>query len=98
MQLFYEGKDITDHVDILKCIHRDVSCGRSDCLELELDHAASWYGWKPQQDDRISVVHNGYDTGVLVPEYDTPGTRAVPHPCHQHAQRSTAENAFRFPE
>ena len=65
MQLFYEGKDITGHVDIVKCIHRDVSCGRSDCLELELDHAASWYSWEPQQDDEIRVICNGYDTGTL---------------------------------
>ena len=65
MQLFYEGKDITSHVDIVKCIHRDVSCGRSDCLRLELDHAASWYSWEPQQDDEIRVICNGYDTGTL---------------------------------
>lgn len=65
MQLFYEGKDITDHVDILKCFHRDVSYGRSDCLELELDHAAAWYAWQPGQDDAIRAIHNGYDTGTL---------------------------------
>ena len=39
MQLFYEGTDITRDVDVVKCIHRDVSGGRCDSMEIELEHA-----------------------------------------------------------
>ena len=65
MRLIYEGKDITQYADVRKCVHRDVSFGRSDSLELELEHAAIWHSWNPQQDDRLQVMHDGYDTGSL---------------------------------
>lgn len=65
MQLYYENADITDDVDIVSAVHRDVSGGRSDCLELTLDHAATWNRWKPQIDDSIELAYNGYTTGRL---------------------------------
>lgn len=65
MQLFYEGVDITQDVDITKCIHQDASGGRCDCLEIELENAAIWYGWGPKQGDRIEAYKNGYSTGIL---------------------------------
>lgn len=76
MNLYYEGTNITADVNITRCTHRDVSHGRADCLELEMDHAAAWYRWGPKTDDQIRITHNGYDTGVLYlnavyPERDT---------------------------
>lgn len=65
MQLIYEGVDISHRVDIHKCIHRDVSRGRSDSMEIEFEHAADWYAWKPETGDRIEVLQNGYSTGIL---------------------------------
>lgn len=65
MQLFYEGTDITRDVDVVKCIHRDVSGGRCDSMEIELEHAAAWYRWKPQRDDVLEVHKGGYSTGML---------------------------------
>lgn len=65
MQLFYEGTDITGDVDIVKCVHRDVSGSRCDTMEIELENAAAWYRWNPQKDDRIIASANGYDTGIL---------------------------------
>jgi phage protein D len=65
MKLYYEDTDITDDVDIVSAVHRDVSGGRSDCLELTLDHAATWNRWKPQIDDSIELAYNGYTTGRL---------------------------------
>lgn len=65
MQLFYEGTDITRDVDVVKCIHRDVSGGRCDSIEIELEHAAAWYRWKPQRDDVMEVQKDGYSTGIL---------------------------------
>ena len=65
MQLIYEGADITDRIDIRKCIHRDVSRRRCDSAEIECEHAAHWQAWQPQGGDRIELIHDGYTTGTL---------------------------------
>ena len=63
--LYYEDVDITEDVDILECIHRDVSCGARDCLNLKVDHAEKWLMWGPQKNDTLRIVRAGYDTKVL---------------------------------
>lgn len=65
MQLIYEGTDITNDADIVKCIHRDVCGNQCDLLEIELENAAAWYRWQPQRDDRMCVFLNGYDSGTM---------------------------------
>lgn len=65
MQLFYEGTDITRDVDVVKCVHRDVSGGRCDSIEIELENAAAWHRWQPQRDDILEVQMDGYSTGIL---------------------------------
>lgn len=73
MQLFYEGTDITGDVDVVKCVHRDVSGGRCDSIELELENAAAWYRWQPQRDDVLEVQMDGYSTGALFLNTILPG-------------------------
>ena len=75
MELYWEGKDITPYATIAGCVHRDVSGGRCDALELTLDHASTWYRWGPQADDEIIVMDGTFTTGRLylgavVPEGD----------------------------
>lgn len=65
MRLYWQGVDITERVNIVGCVHRDVSGGRCDALELTLDHASVWYRWAPQEDDEILLVHDRYSTGKL---------------------------------
>lgn len=65
MELYWAGRNITQYVNITGCVHRDVSHGRSDSLELTLDHASTWYKWGPEEDDEIRVVHEQDDTGIL---------------------------------
>ena len=65
MKLIYEGTDITSYVDMTRCVHRDVSGGRSDCADITLQNAETWYRWKPQTDDTLEVVCGGYSTGKL---------------------------------
>lgn len=65
MELIWNGTDITQYVNITGCIHRDVSGGRSDSLELTLDHASIWYKWKPEEDDEITITQGDYTTGKL---------------------------------
>ncbi len=65
MVLFYEGVDITDDVDIVKCVHRDVSGGRCDSLEIVLEDAGAWYSWAPKKGDRIEAAMGSYTTGIM---------------------------------
>lgn len=65
MRLYYEGTDISDDVDIIRCVHKDVSGGRCDCLEIELENASAWYKWGPKQDDKLIAVRGSYQTGIL---------------------------------
>lgn len=65
MELFYEGVNITQDVRISSAKGRDVSGGRSDSLDLVLENAKAWHRWKPQADDRIELICNGYSTGVM---------------------------------
>ncbi|MCE5344525.1 MAG: hypothetical protein LLF96_13215 [Eubacteriales bacterium] len=65
MQLFYEGTDITEFVDIYDCVHRDVSGGRADGLAMTLGHAGKWFAWGPQKGDKLIAACDGYDTGIL---------------------------------
>ena len=65
MEIYYQGKDITDYVIPRLCIARDTAGARCDSLEIEFENAAGWYAWGPQEDDEIMVSLNGYDTGIL---------------------------------
>ena len=65
MNLVYKDHDITDYVNITKCVCRNVSCGRADSMELEFDHAASWYAWGPKEDDTIIGSLEGFTTGKM---------------------------------
>lgn len=76
MELYYQGRNITDDVVITSAVHRDVSGGRCDSLDIRLDHARQWYQWGPKADDQIEIVDNGYSTGAMfvsaiVPEGDS---------------------------
>ena len=75
MNIFYENTDITEYVNVTKCLCRDVSSGRADSVEIEFDHAAIWHSWNPQEDDTLEVTQDGYSTGkmfvsAIVPEGD----------------------------
>lgn len=65
MRIFWQGTDITEHVKIEGCVHQESSDGESDLLDLTMRGAASWHRWAPETDDRVRVVHKGYDTGTL---------------------------------
>lgn len=65
MKVIYQGKDITDDVDVKKCVYTEVSGGRRDMLDIEFEYSDKWFGWKPEVDDTICIFHDGYDTGDL---------------------------------
>ena len=65
MEIYWQGKDVTDFVQVRKCVVRDTCGGRCDSLELEFENAAGWSKWGPEEDDKIIVSQNGYDTGTM---------------------------------
>lgn len=65
MEIYYQGVNITRYVQVRKCVVRDVGGGRCDSLEIEFENAAGWYRWGPEEDDKIIVAQNGYDTGIM---------------------------------
>lgn len=73
MELFYQRVNITRDAIVSSARCRDVSGGRCDSLDLVLDQAAAWHRWRPEPNDRIEIVHEGYSTGemyvnTIVPE------------------------------
>lgn len=75
MRLKYEGVDITDSVDVRRAAYRDGSGEALDMLDVELENAASWHGWKPRRGDRMEVVEGTYSTGVLYVDTAIPDGR-----------------------
>ena len=65
MKVIYQGKDITEDVDVSKCLFSDYSGGRRDILDIEFEYSNKWFGWKPEKDDTIQIEHDGFDTGKL---------------------------------
>ena len=65
IRLTWNGTDITSYCNITGCVHREAAGGKSDSLELQLDRAATWYRWGPEEGDVISVDLDGYATGDL---------------------------------
>ena len=65
MEITYEGCDISGYIFVRKCVSSDTAINRCDSLDIEFENAAGWYGWAPQEDDKIIVSHNGYDTGIM---------------------------------
>ena len=64
IRLTWNGTDITGYCTITGCIHRETA-GKSDTLELQLDRAATWYRWGPEEGDTICVDSGDYSTGEL---------------------------------
>ena len=65
MVLMYNGKDITEFVDITGALCRDNSGGACDTLELTFENASAWYAWGPKKDDELEIIQDGYKTGKM---------------------------------
>lgn len=86
MDIYYQGVNITEDVQIKNCIVNDAAGERCDSLTIEFENASSWYSWGPAEDDQIQVAHNGYDSGTMYvnrirPEGETYTILATALPC-----------------
>ena len=85
MQLFYEGVDITEKVEVSEAVTTDNAGGVADCIELTLTNAADWLRWEPQADDKVEIMDAGYKSGImyidaLLPEDDVYKLKAFSMP------------------
>lgn len=65
MEIYYQGKNITDCVQVRSCRVRDTCGKRCDSLEIEFENAADWFRWGPEEDDQLRVALGGYDSGTM---------------------------------
>lgn len=65
-QIIYEGKDISADVEISGLKVTD-SCGdHADGIDAVFANSENqWSGWKPQKEDALSIVHEGYRSGSM---------------------------------
>lgn len=62
----YNGVDITDSVDILRCWHEMNAESIADSLEMIVDDTSNLWGrWKPQKGDELSIVAGDVKTGTM---------------------------------
>lgn len=66
MSVIFEGVDITNDVDVIQAISRDVSGGMADSLDILFsDVNGIWRKWNPQKGNSIIVTNDGYSTGKM---------------------------------
>lgn len=92
MNIYYNGTEISGLVQTKSCIVRD-SANKADSLVIEFGNAGSWYAWKPQEDDRIVVEQDGYNSGIMyvntiIPEDGNFKIVATSLPCRSREKRS----------
>lgn len=66
MQLVYQGKDITDIVDIRKANIIDNSGEQLDSIVVTVNNPTNeWSHWKPQKNDTLELKKNGFTSGIM---------------------------------
>ncbi len=71
MNIFYNGTDITEQVQVCGAQVHDHAGGRLDRIELCFrDPEQDWMRWGVRKEDEVRIVHQGFDTGTMfVDEY-----------------------------
>lgn len=66
MNIIYEGKDISNYVDVTKADIYDNAGGVADSIELHFsDTLGLWSKWKPKKGHKIEVKEKGCSSGLM---------------------------------
>lgn len=69
MQIFIDGKDISDSVTVSSCLHEDSVSGRSDALSVsfndDTDSKTDWRGWNLVKGTKMEVTTDGFSSGTM---------------------------------
>lgn len=65
-QVFYQGKDISADIEMSNLVVTD-SCGeQADGIDARFSNSENqWSSWKPQKQDVLSIVNDGYRSGEM---------------------------------
>lgn len=70
MNIFYEGVDITNSIEIRKADIVDNAGGCADSIDLSFaDTEGLWSKWKPLKGHKINVLEGGFSSGVMFTDY-----------------------------
>lgn len=65
-QLFYNGKDISDAVELAELEIQDSYGDQADAIDARMINSENqWSDWKPQKGDSLSVTYDGYRSGTM---------------------------------
>lgn len=103
MEIYYEDTNITQNVQPRSCVLTDTCGERSDALEIEFENGAAWQSWAPQEDDRIRLTHNGYDSGdmyinAVLPEEGRYRIWATALPCRAKFKENRSYTGLKISE
>ncbi len=66
MQIIYQGKDITNSVEVKSASITDNAGGVADSVDITFaDTDKLWGKWSPQKNDTVQIKHEGFDSGVM---------------------------------
>lgn len=65
VELWYEGREISQFVDIEEAVWRDRSREKADTMELTLSGAEKWGTWGVSPDDKLELKGDGWRTGTM---------------------------------
>lgn len=66
MQIIYQGKDITNSVEVKSTSITDNAGGVADSVDITFaDTEKLWSKWSPQKNDTVQVKHEGFDSGIM---------------------------------
>lgn len=66
MQLIYDGKDITDAVEIQVADIMDNAGGIADSVEIHFDDPKGvWSQWEPKKNDKIQLNNDSNNSGIM---------------------------------
>lgn len=66
MRIIYEGKDITNLVNINKADFTDNAGSFADSLDIQFDDPEGiWSRWKPKKNDKVEINHGSFKSGLM---------------------------------
>lgn len=66
MQILYEGRDITNAVEVKEANITDNAGGIADSIEIWFDDPQGfWSQWKPEKNHKVQVKEAGFDSGLM---------------------------------
>ena len=65
LKVTYEGKDITEDVNVMKCFHTMYAADHADMLEVSFEDNNEWDAWECKQGDEIKIDEGDLSTGTL---------------------------------